>query len=114
MSSARLRNNAGIYHMDIEIIRNQQHLLLHFITKLWSTQTFKVVYMVVTMDADSSLFHFHHVCFATEQKYYYMYCQFLVRNVCGSGGQEQLSVYRGGATLGQQDELAVVCGHSEQ
>lgn len=50
MSSARLRNNAGIYHMDIEIIRNQQHLLLHFITKLWSTQTFKVVYMVVTMD----------------------------------------------------------------
>lgn len=50
MSSARLRNNAGIYHMDIEIIRNQQYLLLHFITKLWSTQTFKVVYMVVTMD----------------------------------------------------------------
>lgn len=52
------------------------------------------------------------VCFATKQMI--ILSVFFFRNVCGSGGQEQLSVYRGGATLGRQDELAVVCGHSEQ
>lgn len=103
--------------MNIEIIRNEEQFLLHLITKLWSTQTLKVVYMVVMgghllfiVSLLSCLLV--NVCFATKQMI--ILSVFFFRNVCGSGGQEQLSVYRGGATLGRQDELAVVCGHSEQ
>lgn len=85
--------------MNIEIIRNEEQFLLHLITKLWSTQTFKVVYMVVMgrhllfiISLLSCLLV--NVCFATKQMiilsgffFLEMSVEVVVKNSCQSIGE---------------------------